>query len=112
MVEFPKISIKMKNSKTFCEAQTASRLKEIIQPPPLPKSPDQILLFLWNKSFLTEIYRNVQTFAFKELQECSFLASRKGLMQCFFLTLCWKICKVRKVSGIILGAYDFPCEVS
>ena len=32
MVEFPKISIKMKNFKTFYEAQTATRLKEIIQP--------------------------------------------------------------------------------
>ena len=26
------ISIKMKNAKIFCEAQTSSRLKEIIQP--------------------------------------------------------------------------------
>ena len=34
MVEFPKFSIKMKNCKTFCEAQTASRFKKIIQPPP------------------------------------------------------------------------------
>ena len=32
-VEFPKISIKMKNYKTFYEAQTAIRLKEIIQRP-------------------------------------------------------------------------------
>ena len=32
MVEFPKISIKMKNFKTFYEAQTAKRLKEIFQP--------------------------------------------------------------------------------
>ena len=37
-VEFPKISIKMKNCKTFYEAQTVSRLKEIIQPPPNPPS--------------------------------------------------------------------------
>ena len=37
-VKFPKISIKVKNCKTFYEAQTASCLKEIIQPPlsPLP----------------------------------------------------------------------------
>ena len=31
IVEFSKISIKIKNCKTFCQAQTASRLKEIIQ---------------------------------------------------------------------------------
>ena len=30
MVEFSKISIKMKNFKTFCEAQTANRFQEII----------------------------------------------------------------------------------
>ena len=30
IVEFPKISIKIKNCKTFYEAKTASRLKEII----------------------------------------------------------------------------------
>ena len=33
IVEFPKISIKLKNFKTFYEALMASRLKEIIQPP-------------------------------------------------------------------------------
>ena len=31
MIEFPKVSIKMKNFKTSYEAQTASRLKEIIK---------------------------------------------------------------------------------
>ena len=40
--EFPKISIKMKNCKTFYEAQTAIRFKKIIQPPPLHPQPHQI----------------------------------------------------------------------
>ena len=31
IAEFPKILTKMKNCKTFCEAQTVSRLKQIIQ---------------------------------------------------------------------------------
>ena len=31
IVEFSKISIKMKDCKTFCKTQTASSLKEIIQ---------------------------------------------------------------------------------
>ena len=36
IVEFSKISIKMKNYKTFCKAQTAKRLKKFIQSPPAP----------------------------------------------------------------------------
>ena len=86
IVEFPKIFIKMKNCKTFYEAQTASHLKEIIQLSPNLPAPDKILLLLWNKNFLTEIYRNIQTFAFKVLQECSSWASRNDAVQMFFLT--------------------------
>ena len=33
------------------------------------------------------IYRNIQTFAFKVLQECSSWASRNGAVQISFLTL-------------------------
>ena len=51
IVEFPKISIKMKNCKTFYEAQTTSRLKEIIQPLSPPHS-DKILQRLWRQIFL------------------------------------------------------------
>ena len=76
----------MKNCKTFYEAQTASHLKEIIQLSPNLPAPDKILLLLWNKNFLTEIYRNIQTFAFKVLQECSSWVSRNGAVQMFFLT--------------------------
>ena len=36
----------MKNCKTFYEAQTVSRLKEIVQPPPNQPPPDKILLCL------------------------------------------------------------------
>ena len=97
MLEFQKISIKIKNSKTFYEAQTASCLKEIIQspapppPPPPPQFPthpssDKILLRLWNKDFPTEIYRNIQTYSFKVLQECSSLASRNDTAEMSFLT--------------------------
>ena len=59
IVEFQKISIKMKNCKTFYETQTASCLKEIIQPPQPLIRLDKIFS-LWNKNFLeryTEIYR-------------------------------------------------------
>ena len=36
VVEFPKISIQIKYCKTFYEAETLGRLKEIIQPPLTP----------------------------------------------------------------------------
>ena len=36
IVEFSKISIKMKNYKIFCKAQTAKRLKKFIRSPPVP----------------------------------------------------------------------------
>ena len=69
IVEFLKISIKIKNCKTFYKSKTL----------------DKILLRLWNRIFLTGIYRNIQKFAFKVLQECSFWASRNGAVQMFFL---------------------------
>ena len=86
IVEFLKNSIKIKNCKIFCEAQTATHLKEIIQLPPKPPPLDKILSRLWNKKSLMEIYRIIQTFAFKVLQECSSWASRNGVVQMFFLT--------------------------
>ena len=67
------------NFKTFWESQTASCLKEIIQPPP-----DKNFLCLWNKNSPTEIYRNMQTSAFQLLRECSSWACRNGAVQMFF----------------------------
>ena len=59
IIEFSKITMKMINCKAFCNAQTASRLKEIFQPPPFRVLPDKSLQRLWNKNFLKEIYRNI-----------------------------------------------------
>ena len=42
-------------------------------------------LRLWNKNALTEI-RNIQTFSFQVLRECSSWAYKNGAMQMFFLT--------------------------
>ena len=83
----------MINCKTFCEGQTASRVKKIIKPlyHPSPE-PDKILLRLWNKYFLTEIYRNIQTFAFEVLQEYSSWTSKNDAVQMFFwhqTEKCW-----------------------
>ena len=63
-------------------------LRKLFSLPQSPTQPpsDKILLPLWNKNFLTEIYRNIQTFAFKVLQEHSSLASRNDAAQMFFLT--------------------------
>ena len=71
----------MKNYKTFYEAQTAGCLKKNVQP-----QPEKSFLRLWNKYFLTEIYKNIQTFAFKVLRKCSSWESRNGAVQMVFLT--------------------------
>ena len=75
IVEFLKFSFKIKKCKTFYEAQTASRLKEIIQLHSTYLPPDKTLLFFWNKKFS---YGDIQTFGFKVLQECGSWASRNG----------------------------------
>ena len=80
IVKFRKISIKMKNCKTFYETQTASCLKEIIQPPQPPIPPDKILIRLWNKNFLeryTEIYRYLLSKCFKKV-----VLGRQEMVQC------------------------------
>ena len=56
-------------------------MKEIIQP-----TLDINFLRLWNKNFQTVIYRNIQTFAFKVLQECNYWASRNSAQMFFFDT--------------------------
>ena len=55
IVEFSKISIKMKTCKTFCKAQTANRLKKFIQSTLLPPPTDKTLLCPENKNFLGDI---------------------------------------------------------
>ena len=105
IVEFPKISIKMKNCKTFYKAQTASRLKGIIQP-----------------TFLEETfsYRDIQKYTdicFQSASRMQFLGVRKWCSANFFSdtkekNFCWKICKVRKVFGCALLAYYFRYQVS
>ena len=113
IVEFTKISVKMKNCKTFYKAQKSSRLNKIIQL--LPNPLHQINLAT---SFLTEIYRNKRTFAFKVLQECSFVRQETVKCKCFFSDtkekhVCWKMfSKFKHVFGCIATAYYFQCQVS
>ena len=72
----------MKKFKTIYGAQTTNRFEEIFL---LPR--DRRFLPLWNKNYLTDIYRNIQTFAFQVLRECSSWASRNGAVQMFLYTL-------------------------
>ena len=107
----------MKNCQTLYEAQTANHLKEVIQPPPNPSLSDKTLLRLWNKNFLTEIYKNITRCAIKVLEECGLLGVKKWFSANVFSGskqkyVCWNICKVRKAFGCAAGAYQFQCQVS
>ena len=100
----------MKNCKTLYEVQTASRLKEIFQPPPTHPSPDKILLCLWNKNIIKETYRKMQAFTFKVFQECGSWASRNDAVQMLFLTpnrnmLAGKFVKSDRVLTVLLEQF-------
>ena len=81
MVEFPKISIKPKNCKTFYEVETASLITEISQPLHQP-SPNRI------KSY----YASGKKFSYGDIQKYSDICfqsaartavlRRQGMMQC------------------------------
>ena len=99
LVEFTKISIKMKNCKIFYEAQKTSRLNEIIQPPPTPPHPppsDKILLSLFLRinteikgHLLSKCFKNA-VFGVKKRWSANVFSSIKQKH------VCWKIvCKFR-----------------
>ena len=73
------ISIKVKNFKTFSSPNQRASLRKFLVP-----LPDKSFLLLWNKGFLMEIYKNIQTFAFEVLRKCSSWASRNDAVQMFF----------------------------
>ena len=66
VVEFPKLSIKIKNFETFYEPQAVRRLTEVIQ-------------------LLSEIHRIIQTFAFPVFPEYCSWAFKNGAVQIFFV---------------------------
>ena len=76
----------MKNCKTFYETQTATRLKEIVQPPPSPHITRKHTDASLKQKFPREMCRNIQTFVFKVLQESSSWKSGNGAVQMLFLT--------------------------
>ena len=80
ITELPKDSLKMKNCKTRYKAQTASRLKEVIEPPPThshqinPHNVVGIKIFLRR---YTEIYRHLLSKCFKNVA-----LGRQEMVQC------------------------------
>ena len=72
IIEAPKISTKMKIYKIFCEAQTASHLKEIIQPPTRYK-----------QNCFTELYRNIE----ESVSKCfeSVVLGRLEMVHCSYI---------------------------
>ena len=95
IVELLKISIKWKIVKHFTRLKQRAALKKII----LPLHKKWNLTASQQQKFVTEIYRNIQTFAFKVLQECSPWAFKKWCSGNVFSdtkqkNLGLKICKV------------------
>ena len=78
------VPLKSKSSGKFQRFNTNDEIIEPSTPSP-PTPSDKILLRLWNKNFLRKIYINIQTFAFKVLQECSSWVSGRDAVQMFFL---------------------------
>ena len=76
-----KFELKWKN-KTFTRCKQQANLRKLFRlPPPL-------FHVFGTKIFLiryTEIYRNIQKFAFKVLHECSFWVSKNCAVKMFFL---------------------------
>ena len=91
LLNFEKFHIIWKIVKHFTRPKQRAALRKLfsLSPPRIP--PDKILLRLCNKHFLREIYKNIQTFAFKLLHESSSWASGNGAVQRCFLTPNWKI---------------------
>ena len=81
LAEFPKISVKMMISKHFASPEQRVVWIKLFSFPP-----DKSSLRIWNKYFLTEVYRNIQRFDFQVLQECSSWASINGAVLMLFQT--------------------------
>ena len=81
-----KFQLKWKIVNYFASFKQRTAWTELFSLPPFHPTPNKTWLRLWNKNLFKEIYRNIQTYAFKVLQECSSRKSRNGLVQIFFLS--------------------------
>ena len=112
-LNFRKLQLEGKIVKHFMRPKQRAALKKFFRLPPTHSPPDKILLRLWSKNFLIDIYRNIQIFAFKVLQGCSSWASRNGAVQMFLLKPNRNMFagKVKKVFASVARAYYFQCQV-
>ena len=94
-----KFQLKWKILKHFTSPKQRSAWRKLFSP-----LPDKSFLCLWNKDFRTEIYRNIQTFAFQVPRACSSWASRNSAEQMFFLI------STRKMFLTVLPQYIFYVE--
>ena len=86
LLNFEKFHIIWKIVKHFTRPKQRAALRKLFSLSPTRIPPDKILLCLCKRHFPREIYRNIQTFAFKVLQESSSWASGNGAVQMIFLT--------------------------
>ena len=85
-MNFQRFQLKWKTIKYFAIPQPRVGLRKLFSKWKI--KPDKGLLHLWNKNFLREIYRNIQTFAFKVLRECnSWVVLEKIQSKCFFFDI-------------------------
>ena len=80
-LNFQKLWLKWKYLKHFTRPKQQATVRKLFNPPA-----DKSFQGFWNKNFLTEIYRSIQTFASQVHWECSAWASRSGEVQMFFQT--------------------------
>ena len=85
-MNFQKFQLKWKIVKHFARPKQQSALRNVFSLPPSHSPLDKTLIRLGNKFFFKEIYRNIQIFAFKVLQECSSWVSKNDAVQIFILT--------------------------
>ena len=86
----------MKNGKSFCKGNSESPSGTYSGSPPSHPLPDKTLLCSWNKNFLKEMYRNIQTVITKWCCANIFSDPRQK-------HLCWKICEVRTFFQLCCG---------
>ena len=93
-MNFQKFQLKWKIVKHFAKPKQRVALRKLFR-----LSKVKTLPRLWKKNSLKKMYRNIQTFGFKMLQECSSWASRNGATK--LKHVCWKICKVKQVLAVL-----------
>ena len=115
---FKNFYIKWKIVKHFARPKQPAALRKLFNL--LPFHPHQIKPYYVSekKNLFRGIYRHIQIFAFKLLQESSSWASRNGVVQIFFLIpnrnmFVWEFVRKKSESFMaVLWRHYFPCRLS